>query len=312
MRQMANMPVQPLALGSDVARSYKQLVTRKFARVLISVLGLNRGSYIATEIVQAIDPVIKISTRYGTFKCRCDHGRLRWRALTFHTEEPETVSWLDGFGESDVFWDIGANVGLYSIYAAKFRKCTVVAFEPESQNYALLIRNITINDLDTRRIRASCTAITDREGFGDLQVRYLTLGGAYNLFHNAGGSREDLPESFEAAGGTPDSGFRQVNFGTSIDDLVINHGFPSPTHIKIDVDGNEPKIIDGCLKTLKSPTLKSLLIEINRKSARDVAIGDTLAEHGFRVTSDYSVWDSKPERSRADDVPAFNVIFRRD
>ncbi|HZL59501.1 MAG TPA: FkbM family methyltransferase [Stellaceae bacterium] len=308
---MSKKTVDPLALGADVARSYKQLAARKLANGIISLLGLNKAGFLSTEIAQAVDPIIEIPTRYGKLKCYAGHGRLRWRALTFHTEEPTTIPWLDSFKESDVFWDIGANVGLYSIYAAKFRKCRTVAFEPEAQNYALLMRNMVINELGTGCLRASCTAVTNKPGYGELQVRYLTLGGAYNLFHTADAAGRELPESFKAAGGTAESGFRQVNYGTSIDDLILNHGFPSPTHIKIDVDGNEPEIIDGCRRTLKLETLKSFLVEINKKSLRDLAIIDILKSHGFDVVSDYSVWDSKPERSREADVPASNIIFAR-
>ena len=33
------------------------------------------------------------------------------------TKEPGTIAWIEGFTEDDVFWDVGANVGLYSLYA---------------------------------------------------------------------------------------------------------------------------------------------------------------------------------------------------
>ena len=54
----------------------------------------------------------------------------RFRIDTFSTKEPETLDWIDAIQEGSVLWDIGANVGLYSCYAAKARRCRVVAFEP--------------------------------------------------------------------------------------------------------------------------------------------------------------------------------------
>lgn len=305
--------VNPKALGSDVARSHGQLWRRRVAGSIVQLLGLNRSGGLATEIVQAISPVVCIDTTHGPLLCRGGHGRLVWRARTFHTEEPETIQWLDTIGQDDVYWDIGANVGLYAIYVAKFRDCRVVAFEPEAQNYALLIENLVLNGIDGDRMLAGSLALGDRPGLGALQVRYLTKGGAYNLFRSATAGDGDAPASFDAAErNLQSSGYRQLTYGATIDDLVVNQGLPAPTHIKIDVDGNEPAIISGCKETLKSPALRSLLVEINKRSAADLAIIDILKSHGFRVTSDVSVWNSKRERSREDDMPAANVIFSRD
>jgi FkbM family methyltransferase len=305
--------VNPNALGSDVARSHQQLLMRKIARSVVGLLGLDRPGQLATEIVQAINPVVSIDTAYGPLLCRGGHGRLVWRAQTFHTEEPETVGWLDGIGPDDVYWDIGANVGLYAIYVAKFRRCRVLAFEPEAQNFALLIDNLVLNAIDSSRMLAGCIALGDRSGLGALQVRYLTKGGAYNLFRSISAAGDDTPASFNAAAADArGTEYQQLTYGSTIDDLVFNHGLPAPTHIKIDVDGNEPAIISGCCEVLKSTTLRSLLVEINKKSPADLAIVNIVKSCGFRVTSDVSVWESKRERSREGDMPAANIIFSRD
>src|SRR6185437_4913944 len=68
-----------------------------------------------------------------------------WRVNTFATKEPETLDWIDSLPEGAVLWDIGANVGLYSVYAAKARRCRVWAFEPSVFNVELLARNIFLN-----------------------------------------------------------------------------------------------------------------------------------------------------------------------
>ena len=51
----------------------------------------------------------------------------RFRINTFSSKEPETLEWIDSIPEGSVLWDIGANVGLYSCYAAKVRDCQVFA-----------------------------------------------------------------------------------------------------------------------------------------------------------------------------------------
>jgi len=65
----------------------------------------------------------------------------------FATKEPETLEWIDRIPEKSVLWDIGANVGLYSCYAAKARGCRVFAFEPSVFNLEILARNIFLNQL---------------------------------------------------------------------------------------------------------------------------------------------------------------------
>jgi FkbM family methyltransferase len=304
-----------LALGSDIPRSRAQYVVRALSRALVAVLGLNRSGFITTEIVQAIHPVAKIRTRHGVLLCRGGHGRLRWRAETFHTEEPETIAWLDTLEASDVLWDIGANVGLYSIYGAKFRGCQVVAIEPESQNYALLVDNIALNGVGDRCCPA-CIALTDQGGLRHLRVRYITKGGAYNLFEAAPGHGEDgegqpLPSSVAALRDAAGVAVKQLVFGASLDELVFEHHLPLPTHLKIDVDGREPEIIDGAARILDAETLRSILIELNRNSPRDMAIVSILTRHGFRMVSERSTWLSRMDRTRADELPTTNVIFSR-
>ena len=70
-----------------------------------------------------------------------------FRVESFSTKEPETLKWIDCFPDNAVLWDIGANVGLYSVYAAKKKNCRVVAFEPSVFNLELLARNIFMNNL---------------------------------------------------------------------------------------------------------------------------------------------------------------------
>jgi FkbM family methyltransferase len=300
------------ALGSDIPRDRKQAFARALARFMVKILGLNDSGLMATEIAQAINPIFRVDTPNGPFVCRSGHGRLAWRARTFFTEEPDTIEWLDALQSTDVFWDVGANVGLYSIYAAKFRKCKVYAFEPESQNYAILIDNMSMNDLN-EGFNATCIALNEAERFGKLTVPYITKGGAYNLFRSPDEQAQDVPQSVYAAQAFwAKDRVSQLTFGSSIDDLVFGHGFTPPSHIKIDVDGIEYMIIKGAKRTLESPQLKSVLIELNEKSEFDEEVPGILESFGFRLARKRSVWDSKPDKTRQFEMPSYNAIFVRD
>ena len=56
----------------------------------------------------------------------------KWRADSIYEKEPCTLEWIDSFAADDVLFDIGANVGMYTIWAAATRGCRVFAFEPGS------------------------------------------------------------------------------------------------------------------------------------------------------------------------------------
>lgn len=299
------------AIASDKPRSIGQYLARQFSKLFVGIFGLNRPGFLTTEMVQAIQPITKIETKHGSMLCYCGHGRLLWRADTFHTEEPETIQWLDKLTANDVLWDIGANVGLYSVYAARFLKCKVIAFEPESQNFALLVRNIAINGTQKLCTPANIAA-SDKSAIGILHVRYVTQGGAYNSFDNSESQRPNIPESNKGIWqGEEINPVTQMMYGVSLDDLVHKHGITPPTHIKIDVDGIEPLIIDGATQVLNLPTLKSILIEINRNSPQDMNIPDILAEKGFILVSERSNWLSREDREREQEMPTTNMIFER-
>ncbi len=67
----------------------------------------------------------------------CPSRKAHFRARTLLSKEPDTIEWLKGMKDGDVFWDIGANVGVYTLFAAA-NHVKVYAFEPESRNYSLL------------------------------------------------------------------------------------------------------------------------------------------------------------------------------
>ena len=60
-----------------------------------------------------------------------------FRARGLLTKQRGTIAWIDSFQPGSVFWDIGANIGSYALYAALRRDVKVVAFEPAAVNYFL-------------------------------------------------------------------------------------------------------------------------------------------------------------------------------
>lgn len=173
-----------------------------------------------------------------------------WRCQTYSSKEPETLDWIDGFLGGDVFFDIGANIGVYSLYAAK-NGASVFSFEPESQNFSGLVVNSFYNKLTN--IKPFCLALSNEQGFDMLSVMSINPGDSQ---HNLGGANKFYERNT--------CGLQGI-YKCSIDDLIGEYGLPVPQHIKIDVDGLEDLIIEGANKTFSNNQFKSLLIEISSK-----------------------------------------------
>ena len=104
-----------------------------------------------------------------------------WRAITFASKEPETLAWIDTFENSSVFWDVGANIGLYSIYAAEKKSCKVVAIEPSIFNLEILAKNIALNKAE-RLVTIFPIALTNQNSQGLFSMSSDEVGGALSTF----------------------------------------------------------------------------------------------------------------------------------
>jgi FkbM family methyltransferase len=198
----------------------------------------------------------------------------KWRVDSLLSKEPSTIAWIAGFSPGDILVDVGANVGMYSIWAAKTRGARVFAFEPEAQNYALLNRNIQLNDLGGH-VTAYCAALSDVGGVTELHLSDLVAGSSC---HSLGEKVDFKHEPMKPA-------YSQGCVSLRLDDLVAQGTVPCPKHVKIDVDGFEPKVIGGARRTLADPRLHSLSIEVNGNLEDHRAMVRELTDRGFRYDS---------------------------
>jgi FkbM family methyltransferase len=195
----------------------------------------------------------------------------RWRVESIYTKEPWTLEWIAGFGAGEILLDCGANVGMYTIWAAATRRTRVYAFEPEAQNYALLNRNILINQLSDL-VRAYCMGLSDEPGLTALHIADLRVGGSC---HAVGEALDFEHKPLKAV-------FAQGCAAQTLDELIRARQIPVPNHIKIDVDGFEPKVIAGARTTLEDRAVKSLLIETNQNLEDHRRMVRDLNALGFR------------------------------
>ena len=194
-----------------------------------------------------------------------------YRATSIYEKEPCTLDWINGFHPDDILIDIGANVGMYSIWAAATKKVKVFSFEPEARNYSLLNKNIMMNELQINN-RAFCAAIGEENSLSSFFMSDLRVGGSCNSAGEALGF--DLsPLEYK---------FSQGCIIFTLDSLIEKKFIEMPNHIKIDVDGFEFKVINGGLNTLENKNVKSLLIEINPKLKEHIKMISDLENLGFK------------------------------
>jgi FkbM family methyltransferase len=174
-------------------------------------------------------------------------------------KEPWTVSWLERtLGAGDVLYDVGANVGAYTLIAASLAResAKVVAVEPASANFAALCDNVSMNGFEALVVPLP-VLLGDRTGL-------VALAGG-----EAGAAEHDL-------GG---AGLTTISY--RLDELIRTLGLPEPTLLKIDVDGAEAAVLAGGGETLARPELRSVLVEVDRAGGDTVE--RTLATAGLKL-----------------------------
>ena len=205
------------------------------------------------------------------FSLRNYSSTCQMRANTFFSKEPDTIKWIENFNDDEVFLDIGANIGIYSLYAAT-KGLKVWAIEPESLNFAMLNLNIFDNNLSSK-INALPLSLHENTKVDKLNIFNLDWGEALNSFNN---TKDQFGKNF-----TPS--FNQGSYSIKLDELVNLIG--KIDHIKIDVDGNEEIILNGAINTLKHKKIKSILIELDENLNNYELILKNLLNNGYTLKS---------------------------
>ncbi|HEY4502327.1 MAG TPA: FkbM family methyltransferase [Candidatus Paceibacterota bacterium] len=165
-------------------------------------------------------------------------------------KEPELIEWIERFPQLTIFYDIGANVGAYSLVAAVNSK-KVFSFEPAFQNFFRLNSNVSLNHLDNV-VTCFPVALSTHTKLGSF--KYIeTSAGSSKGFYNED-AKFHLVENVE---------IEKQMLVFSLDDFIQEFNLPTPHMIKIDVDGGEMDVITGARKTLTRSSLKSVLVEID-------------------------------------------------
>ena len=190
-----------------------------------------------------------------------------FRCETYESKEPETLDWIDSFSEEEIFFDIGANIGVYTLYASKSSKCNVFSFEPESQNFSRLTQNIYRNKITN--VIPYCLALSSKSSLDKLYVTSMNAGDSQ---HNFGSENNFYSRNYSML---------QGSISLSLDQLCFEFNLPIPNHVKIDVDGLEEEIVEGGLQVFSNTVVKSILVEITNIDDQPSKIFELLESVGF-------------------------------
>jgi FkbM family methyltransferase len=235
-------------------------------RTLFEVPGLGRGLRLISGSAAAGEGVIRHGPARG-LRIDATGTLLSFVLGTCDPDEQELV--VTHLRDGGVFYDLGANIGFFSLLAARLVGPTghVIAFEPSPQNAAQLRRNIDLNGFTN--ITLVETAVSSEEGFAQLDTTTKERG------------QMRLTASDEAArvGLVP---VRTV----SIDGWRDETGFPPPAFMKIDVEGAEVAALRGAHVAIESGR-PVLLVEIHKTVGPMFAeyFEQTLRPLGYRGTS---------------------------
>lgn len=247
-------------------------ILKIFFLLIFNVLNLlPRGRYATSDGLDEIfGKKTKVKLNSELLEFHSPNWITRYRAKSILLKEPETLDWIRSMKQGSVLWDVGANIGTFTLVAAR-SNIRVVAIEPSFMNIELLNRNIISNNV------ADLVTIIPL-GVGNqtavlnffMTHEYLTWGGAHNsLGTNIGSGGKPLIDPLK---------IHSLCF--SIDHLLDIFNLPHPSHLKIDVDGLELEVLEGAVKTLKN--IDSVLIEVDSEFIGHVAgIKEILEKNGF-------------------------------
>lgn len=196
------------------------------------------------------------------------------------SKEPETIQWIhEHIKAGDVVFDIGANIGAYSLVIDKHLNGNgrVYAFEPSFSTFAQLSRNVALNDA-SRTVYPMYIALSDTTGIQFFNYSSIETGTA---LHALSATSEGGAEgSFNAV-------HRQPILGYTMDDFIKVFDIPNPNHVKLDVDGIEYAILSGAKDVLSSAGMKTVIVETEETRDGSDKITTLLESLGYRKESEH-------------------------
>jgi FkbM family methyltransferase len=236
------------------------------------------------------------------YQFRADSLHSYQRARAHLSKEPLTIGWLrENLRPTDVLLDIGANIGTFSIFAARHisDEGHVYACEPHLPTAVQLLQNVVANRLESR-ISAISIAASDADGFFPFHYKRWREG--------ASGSQLAVDSGVAMARrvGT------ELKFALRVDSMIAQ-GLRRPNLVKIDTDGLEPQILRGMTNLLRSEERpRSILVEVQRGKLQEQV--NFMESCGYSLLGHHLLGKGRRAMERGEERDlsevAFNAVFQ--
>ncbi len=239
------------------------------------------------------------------YKFVCHTQKERNRASRLFDKEKGTIAWLSrDLRPGDVFYDVGANIGTFTIFAGRRLGDggRIIAFEPHIPNANSLIENIFLNGLE-KQVQLVTAALTDREGYNRFNYHSMYAGASTSQY----GRHSYEGQSFDPL-------FVELKHGCTIDGLCRANVIEPPDLVKIDVDGLDFEVLDGMRGVLASADRpRAVQIELGTESTPKIMqlcqqLGYELRErHWTQAGLDFIAQGHAPE-----EYPHYGIFYHPD
>tara|TARA_B100001063_G_C16616722_1_gene478545 strand:+ start:25 stop:843 length:819 start_codon:yes stop_codon:yes gene_type:complete len=244
---------------------------------------------------ESILPCVRLKVNNTEFSFSIPNDKALWVANDVANREPEVYRWIDScLDEKSLFIDVGANFGLYTLYAALKAQCRVLAFEPHFASYYVLSRNIILNNLSDK-ISLYPLAIANSPTTRSLfSLHDITAGKALNTLVPSLDSHikiqldNEVKELAANVRTTLQEPFYQPVVTTSLDAFLSQNAdtydFKKYKNIalKIDIDGLDFLVLAGAMQSLSS--INNIIVEYLPNQVEMHSLIPGLAkQYGFKV-----------------------------
>ena len=221
-------------------------------------------NFLKWQLSQTVKPGVKKISFVGNTSLMVKKGMTGATGnIYFGLHEFEEMSFLLHFlNAADTFYDVGANIGSYTILAAGVCGAKVCSFEPVPNTFHFLKENVSVNKLN-ESVTPYMVAVGAAKGHIKITDTFDTVNHVVEDNKVGQHTSIDVPV-------------------ISLDDVTTND---YPALIKIDVEGYETEVLNGMSALLKEPTLKAIIIELNGSGNRygydENLIHEKLLDHDF-------------------------------
>jgi len=273
-----------------ILKTYQKILVRMEAFKKHPLTKDNVGTalfkYCKFHIYQILYPKTRIYTFFGGLKFYAKRGEAGIVANVYYTlfDYEELMFLIHHLKKNDLFVDIGANVGHFSLLAAGICKAAVISIEPVPETFQKLNNNISLNKLDSK-VQTLNVGVAEQNG----TLKFTDGSGVMNSV-------------------STDSNGIEVEVKT-LDDILYQK---SPRFLKIDVEGYEYFVLKGAKHVLKNPDLKFIIIKFNFSVSKygheNSEIFEILTNHNF-VPIAYNVVTKEFKEMDSFNTDKFNTIF---